>query len=207
VVTNADGRQAGLTYYDRNGNPHATHWLRTYQGCDHPDPDHSYVGGRIEYDGGKCDGWLRAGSNDPFAIGYYKQSDLAFLGQAAPAWTTFSRYFAAIMAETYPNRIYQHAAQTDRLSNTTTVSTLPTIWDLLLTAGVSARYYSSDVPILALWGAKYIPISSPVTQFYADALAGTLPAVSFVDPRFLGERRARPTTTIPTPTFAVAKRS
>lgn len=46
----------------------------------------------------KCDGWLRAGSNDAYSIGYYQQNDLAFMGQAAPQWTAFSRYFAAIMS-------------------------------------------------------------------------------------------------------------
>jgi phospholipase C len=160
--------------------------LLDFQGCLHPDPDHSYAGGRIEYDGGKCDGWLRAGANDVFAIGYYKKTDLAFLGTATSAWTTFSRYFAAMLAETFPNRFYQHSAQTDRLENTLMPSTLPTIWDLLAAQGVSAAYFS-DVPFLALWGDKYIPISRPIAQFYIDALAGTLPAVSFVDPRFLGE--------------------
>src|SRR5436189_5910800 len=123
----ADGRQAGLRYLDRAGAPHATYPLAPdYQGCGHPDPDHSYTGGRAEYDGGACDGWLRAGSNDEFAIGYYTQNDLAFLGSAAPAWTTCDRYFAAIMSETYPNRIYQHAAQTDRLdASIFPLSTLP----------------------------------------------------------------------------------
>src|SRR3954453_20209998 len=92
----ADGRQAGLTYTDAAGVPHATHHLAPdYQGCGHPDPDHSYEGGRVEYDGGRCDGWLRAGSNDDYAIGYYRQSDLDFLGRAAPQWTTCSRYFAS----------------------------------------------------------------------------------------------------------------
>jgi phospholipase C len=187
-VPGADGRQAGLTYTDAAGVPHATHHLAPdYQGCGHPDPDHSYTGGRVEYDNGACDGWLRAGSNDEYAIGYYTQDDLAFLGRAVPQWTTFSRYFAAIMAETYPNRIYQHAAQTDRITNTTTISTLPTIWDRLAAAGRSGRYYFSDVPFLALWGAKYIPISRPIAAFFLDCALGTLPNVSFVDPRFIDE--------------------
>ena len=61
----ADGRQAGLTYVDRAGIPHDTHSLAPdYQGCAHPDPDHSYTGGRVAYDNGACDGWLRAGYND-----------------------------------------------------------------------------------------------------------------------------------------------
>jgi phospholipase C len=187
-VPGADGLQAGLTYTDAAGVPHSTHHLAPdYQGCGHPDPDHSYTGGRVEYNNGACDGWLRAGSNDEYAIGYYTQADLAFLGPAVPQWTTFSRYFAAIMAETYPNRIYQHAAQTDRITNTTTISTLPTIWDRLAAAGRSGRYYFSDVPFLALWGAKYLPISRPIAAFYLACATGTLPNVSFVDPRFIDE--------------------
>ena len=46
-------------------------------------------------------------------------------------WTVCDRYFSAIMAGTFANRIYQHAAQTDRLANTFELSTLPTIWDRL----------------------------------------------------------------------------
>jgi len=67
----AEGHQAGLTYLDRAGAPHSTFPLAPdYQGCGHPDPDHSYAGGRTESDQGRCDGWLRAGSNDDYAIGY-----------------------------------------------------------------------------------------------------------------------------------------
>src|SRR4051794_705647 len=184
----ADGRQAGLTYVDAAGAPHPTHALAPdFQGCAHPDPDHSYAGGRAEFNGGACDGWLRAGTNDDYAIGYYRQSDLAFLGRAVPDWTTFSRYFAPIMAETYPNRIYQHAGQTDRIVNTTQISRLPTIWDRLAEKGRTRRYYFSDVPFLALWGTKYLRITRPIAGFYADAAAGRLPNVAFVDPRFVDE--------------------
>src|SRR5712691_11672281 len=55
----ADGKQAGLAYTDGNGVSHATHALAPdYQGCGHPDPDHSYEGGRVQYDNGACDGFL-----------------------------------------------------------------------------------------------------------------------------------------------------
>ena len=184
----ANGVQSGLTFTDTAGNTYPTYALADYQGCGHADPNHSYAGGRVQYDNGKCDGFLRTGpAGDTFPVGYYTQTDLAFLGQAAPGWTTCSSYFAAIMAETFPNRIYQHAAQTDRLSNTTTISTLPTIWDRLAEHSISRRYYFSDVPLLALWGSKYLSISAPIAQFFADCAAGTLPHVSFVEPRFLGE--------------------
>src|SRR5713226_9216951 len=60
----ADGRQAGLRYADKTGTLHPTHHLAPdFQGCGFADPDHSFEGGRIEYDSGRCDGWLRAGNN------------------------------------------------------------------------------------------------------------------------------------------------
>ena len=184
----ADGRQRGLRYVDSAGVSHRTSRLAPdFQGCGHADPDHSYEGGRVEYNDGACDGWLRAGNNDEYAIGFYTKQDLPFFAQAAPRWTVCDHYFSAIMAGTFANRVYQHAGQTDRLENTFELSTLPTIWDRLADAGIDGRYYFSDVPFLALWGAKYVPIGRPFEAFLADAAGGTLPAVSFVEPRFLGE--------------------
>jgi phospholipase C len=180
----ANGRQAGLHYLDSEGHSYPTSQLTTYVGCAHPDPDHSYAGGRSEYDNGKMDGWLRTTTNDVFSIGYYVEDQLPFFSALARNFTTCDKYFASILSSTFPNRIFQHAAQTDRLSNTLDISTLPTIWDNLAAAGVSATYYCSNVPFLALWGTKYIDISAPFAQFLLDAAAGTLPAVSFVDPKY-----------------------
>src|SRR6185312_5601739 len=97
-VPGADGKQAGLTFPDPNGVLVPTHALAPdYQGCGHPDPDHSYSGGRIQYDGGACDGWLKDTNNDPFAIGYYGSADLRFFSRAVRRWQVFDRYFAALM--------------------------------------------------------------------------------------------------------------
>jgi phospholipase C len=186
----ADGKQAGLTYIDNNGARLATHHLAAFTGCGHPDPDHSYQGGRVQYSGGTCDGFLRSGRNDEFAIGYYSATDLDFFGRAARDWTTCDRYFAALMGPTFPNRLFQHAAQTDRISNTRELTTVPTIWDRLAERGLTTRYYFSDVPVTALWGPKYRNITRPFAQFLRDTKTGTLPAVSFLDPRFLGDGAA-----------------
>jgi phospholipase C len=188
-LPNAQARQSGLVYRDRNGVEFpTTPFAPDFQGCGHPDPDHSYEGGRIEFNNGRCDGWLRAGANDTYAISYYTQPDLPFLGAAARAWTTCDHYFTSIMAGTFPNRVYMHSAQTDRLDNSLLpISTLPTIWDRLADHNLTARYYFSDFPFLALWGTKYLNISRPSAQFFADCGAGTLPQVSFVEPRFFGE--------------------
>ena len=84
----ADGRQAGLSYTDAAGCLHPTHPLAPdFQGCGHPDPDHSFAGGRVEYNNGACDGWLRAGANDAYAIGYYEANDLSFFRGSAVDWT------------------------------------------------------------------------------------------------------------------------
>jgi phospholipase C len=181
-LPNANGRQAGLTYLDSSGHAHATARLNYYVGCTHPDPDHTYVGGRSEYNNGEMNGWLRTTTNDSFCIGYYEEQDLPLFAQLARNFTTLDNYFPSILSSTFPNRVFQHAAQTDRLSNTLDLSTLPTIWDRLQAARVSCRYYYSNVPFLALWGLKYLGISSLYERFKLDAARGTLPAVSFVDP-------------------------
>jgi phospholipase C len=186
----ADGMQDGLSFFDKDGVAHPTHPLAPeFRGCEHPDPDHSYEAGRSAYNDGACDGWLVTGNNDPFAIGYYAQADLGFHGKAAPEWTTFDRYFPGILGPTFPNRIYQHAGQTDRIKNTFNVCQLPTIWDRLAEAGLTGRYYYHDLPFLALWGKKYRSISKRFPSFLKDCITGNLPNVSFVDPRFLGQER------------------
>jgi phospholipase C len=47
-LPNADGKQAGLTYVDKNGESQAAHPLAPdWTGCGFEDPDHSYTGSRI----------------------------------------------------------------------------------------------------------------------------------------------------------------
>jgi phospholipase C len=183
-MPNANGRQAGLSYPDHNGEMQSTQRLKTYTGCPHPDPDHSYGGGRSECNDGKMNGWLRTSSNDSFSIGYYEEADLPLFGALARNFTTLNNYFASILSCTHPNRIFQHAAQTDRLNNGNQLCKLPTIWDRMLDAGVSCRYYYHNAPFLALWGSKYIHISRFFSQFAQDVAKGELPAVTFIDPLF-----------------------
>jgi phospholipase C len=185
----ADGKQAGLSYRDRNGAAHSTHRLAPdFQGCGHPDPEHTYAGLRVSYDGGRCDGFLRAGQNDVYAIGYYTRRDLPFLGAAAPAWTVCDRYFGSIMAPTLPNRMYLHAGRTDRTNDLPLPSFLPTIWDLLAEHGVPGRFYRSTISYLGLWGLKYLDITRSFADFLHDCRTGDLPAVAYVDPDYAPSR-------------------
>ncbi len=183
-LPNADGRQGGLWYPDAGGAFHPTHLLTPdYTGCGHVDPDHSYLGARIQYNGGAMDGFLREGQ-DTYPAGYYGEAARPFFNALARHYTTLDRSFCSMLGPTFPNRFFLHAAQTDRLSDTVAIATMPTIWDRLAQAGVSHTYYYSNLPFIAFWGLKYFPIAQPFTRFFADAAAGTLPAVSFVDPKF-----------------------
>src|SRR4051794_1814758 len=192
----ADGRQAGLTYTDDQGHPHQTLRLAPdFQGCAHPDPDHSWDGGREQVNGGRMDGFLRSGDNDEFAIGYYAERDLPFLGHLARAFTTYDRFFCSILASTYPNREYMHAAESYGKKD----NSLPpgaaqgkgfpdtTIWAACARRGVSARYFYNDLPVSALWGAPGLSRSGRIEEYYQRAANGTLPHVSFVDPSFVNE--------------------
>jgi phospholipase C len=184
-LPNAEGKQAGLSFNDKNDAAHPTHSLSgDFTGCPHADPDHSYNGSRVAYDGGKMDGFLRAGSNDVYSIGYYEEKDIPFYAALARNYTACDHYFASILGPTFPNRMFLYAAQTDRTTDSIAISSLPTILDRLAAARVTHNYYYSNIPYLALWAFKYVGISKLHEDFLEQAKKGTLPAVSFVDPRF-----------------------
>jgi phospholipase C len=193
----SNGVQDGLIYADTSGTRYETFPLtdvvQDFQGCGDADPDHGWDGGLEQLNHGLNDGFLRtAPVGDQLSIGYYREADVGFRGELARSFTVLDSYFCSILAETYPNRFYQHTGRTDRVRNTGITQVADpagytTIWDRLAAAGVEGRYYSVDLPFLGLWGTKYVPITHTKDRFVADALSGTLPAVSFVDPAFLGE--------------------
>jgi phospholipase C len=192
----ADGKNSGLSYPDAEGNQVATHRLTAdFQGCDFRDPNHSWDGGRFQYNHGRMDGFVKGNAagtgSDAYAAGYYLKRDLPFIPYAAGAFTLYDRWFCSIMDSTYPNRHYQWGAQ----DGGTKGNQLPsgagyaweTIFDRALARGLSARYYYSDLPFAALYGSRGVPWSHPVSEFYSDAAAGNLPNIAFVDPSFVGE--------------------
>lgn len=173
VAAGGRRRQEGLTFTDSNGQPQATRVLAPdWQGCDHPDPDHSWDGGRAQVNGGRMDGFLRSGSNDVFSISYYREEDLGFIPAAARAFTTYDRFFCSILASTYPNREYMHAAQSYGLVDNkvspqagyTTGFPDNTIFAALAAKGVDARYYYADIPVSSLWGTAGLARSARVDE-------------------------------------------
>lgn len=185
------------TYAGPDGDVATQHMLELlaggnpWRGCDHPDPGHGWDHGRAQRDGG----FLAEGSrNDAFALGYYLGDDLPFTAQLARRFTVCDHSHASLLGPTYPNREYLHSGQ----SGGNTSNHLPleeggfaweTIWDRLEAAGVAHGYYYTDLPTTLLWGTRMTPWASLVDDYFQRCSDGTLPAVSFVDPGFLGGSR------------------
>ncbi len=188
----ADGRQKGLVYTDSGGQTLSTQRLTgDFQGCAHPDPDHSWRGGRTQINGGRMDGFLRSGDNDVYSISYYTEEDLPFIPSVAKAFTTYDRFFCSLLGPTYPNREYMHSAQSYGMKGNAFPAApgFPdtTIFASLAAKGISNHYFYTDIPVSALWGTPGLDRSSQVQEYYERCAAGTLPSVSFVDPSFAGE--------------------
>ena len=135
----ADGRH-DLEYVSADGNVYPNYPLAPdFQGCGYSDPDHSWEGWLVQHNFGKMDGFLQrptAPADNPgvtlaaantFPVGYYTNRhpdgtpqavpDLPVIGALAEHYTVLDRYFCSFAGETFPNRFYQHAAQTDRDHN------------------------------------------------------------------------------------------
>ncbi|MDX6585775.1 MAG: phospholipase [Solirubrobacterales bacterium] len=196
----ADAKNEGLTYPDATGTQLPTYRLTPdFQGCEHPDPDHGWSGGRWQWNNGQNDRFVtgnEAGTgSDEFAIGYYLEEDVPFLPHAAEAYTLYDRWFCSIMAGTYPNRHYQWGAQNGGQKSNLFPFESPdpadfagfrweTIADRAIANGVTFTYYNSDLPFAALYGARGAGWTKPVADFYVDAALGNLPQIAFVDPPF-----------------------
>lgn len=143
-----------------------------------------------QIDGGRMDGF--AGTSNT-AMGYWDESDLPFYYSLAKTFCLGNRSFASAPAQTYPNRrfLYSGTAQgtiaTDSSGFSLPAPAAGTLMDLLTKYGVSWRNYFTDLPapVIIPQTLENHPLNfSPITQFFTDALLGTLPQVSFVDPEF-----------------------
>jgi phospholipase C len=157
----------------------------------HAEPGQNWVASHTSYNNGKNDGFVRA--SGPVAMGYWDRADLPFYYGLASTFPLCDRYFCSVLAQTYPNRRFLIAGTASGVV-TTQFSEIGkfapangTILDRLHAHDISWRDYFSDVPAVGviLKNATTYPKNlASIDQFYKDAKAGTLPAVSFVDPNF-----------------------
>ncbi len=178
-----DGTMVDTAHHSLRAGP-----IDDFRGCGHPDPGHGWTQGRAERDGG----FLDAGSgNDPFALSYFDGRDLPVYNKLAKRFTIADRWHASLLGPTYPNRLYLLSGQSggykyNYLPFAEDGYKWPAIFDRLQTHNVTVRDYASDFGPFLLFGSRSIPYMQTYSAFQADAAAGTLPNVSFVDPSFFG---------------------
>jgi phospholipase C len=135
----------------------------------------------------------------PDCMSYWTSAELPFTHSMAQAFTIANFWFCSVPAQTYPNRrfLYAGTAFGDISTDTSTIfvpSNVPpiaapppngTIFDRLSQYGIPWRNYFYDLPnpgIIPTTVEKYPDHFVPLAAFFADCAAGSLPAVSFVDP-------------------------
>ena len=131
-------------------------------------------------------------------MGYYDQGNLPFYYDLAETFAINDHYFCSVLGPTFPNRSYLLAATSFGHLTTAEIVDQPspgvfipykpitgTIFDLLDANHVTWRDYFSDFPESIIF--RSIPSLfvhgqiAPLSKFFTDVAAGTLPPVSYVE--------------------------
>jgi phospholipase C len=142
------------------------------------------------------------------ALWWYDERDIPFHYDLYSTFAMADHYHSALLGPTYPNRMYLYSGTSFGLTSNSfpditadpTAETPVIIFDELAVRGVSFNWYEDQQPghsqaapspdiVLNIQAMKRYgrnPVL-PFTQFLADATAGTLPSVSFIDGDNLNE--------------------
>jgi phospholipase C len=152
----------------------------------------SWAASHQQIDGGAMDGFVRSSKGAREPMGYYTPAVLPFAYSLAAEFTIGDRWFCSLPGPTYPNRRFLLAG-TAFGGTVTSLDTLldpppphGTIFDLLSAHNVNWCNYFTDMPMTAVIPSivlKHTEHYATLDKFFHDCQAGTLPAVSFVDPR------------------------
>jgi len=134
-------------------------------------------------------------ATDDDTMGYYDDTDLPYYYGLAEQFAINDRYFCPVLGPTFPNRSYEMAATS--FGHLTTNEIFPptggykpitgSIFDLLNRNKVSWTNYFVDDPTSFIFDQDPTHIA-PISVLMAQAAAGTLPSVSFVDPSFFPDQ-------------------
>jgi phospholipase C len=151
----------------------------------------SWKASHAQINGGQMDGFVGSvGAVQP--MGYYTPQTVPFAYSLAAAFTVGTRWFCSLPGPTYPNRRFLLAGTAWGCTTTTPATLLDsppphgTIYDSLSAHKINWCNYFSDLPMSTVIPSivlKHAEHLAPIDKFFHDCRAGTLPAVSFVDPR------------------------
>jgi phospholipase C len=206
TCANSNLDQDGSTVFAFHGSsrcvlPDLDHsWLYTHMELNFLDPNHGNAG--------RNDGFVRVNDlteqtdngespTDDQTISFYDGTDIPFYYGLAQSFAISDRYFASVLGPTFPNRSYLMAATS--FGHLTTSDTFPpaptgykpitgTIFDLFDANGVTWGDYFQDAPqggsFREFTATGIDPHFLPLPAFFAQAAAGALPQVAFIDPNF-----------------------
>ena len=180
--------------------------------CD-PDPPHGWDPAHRQFNGGANDGFVKeqeaehgAGSVEPMK--YLTREHVPATWALADAYTSCERWFCSVMGPTLPNRAYWHTGTSFGINFNNGILEkfssvpVPTIYNRLDEAGVDWAYYYGTLAVVSLLAnpgpyqldlgpndgtgrvRRFGDAKQGVGQFFADAAAGKLPPVVYIDPAF-----------------------
>jgi phospholipase C len=152
-----------------------------------------------EVDGGAMDGFTAQNAmSDPArdptgarAMGYFDETDLPYYYALARTFAISDRHFSSVQANSWTNRAFYMAGTSyGIISNVlppqkdAAGAVLPNLFTRMNDAKVTWKMYAQDFPTIGILDETYVKNIANVEayqQFFDDAAAGTLPAVSFVE--------------------------
>lgn len=151
------------------------------------DPPHGWDASHAQWNNGANDGFvtthLASGATDPQPVmGYHTREQLPVLYALADNYVLCDQWYASVLGPTWPNRFYLHLATSGGQTENEAVMDLPSVWDRLDDQGISNTYYHSTLAFSITFGK--LDGLKHVNEFFEDAEAGNLPAVSYIDPAF-----------------------
>ncbi len=149
-----------------------------------------------DVNGGKMNNFLKTMGSVPStidphgtrAIGHYDWTDLPFYYDLAFKFATSDRWFSPLLAPTIPNRMYLFAATSAGVIRPVSPPSggfpEPTIFDRLMAANVSWRYYYQDSSVMLTYFSTWYKGGSghvySISNYFTD-VNGNLPSVIFIE--------------------------
>ncbi|GAA2015457.1 alkaline phosphatase family protein [Microbacterium ulmi] len=136
-------------------------------------------------------------------MGGFSPEQLPVLSTLAREFAVFDAWFCAVPSQTYCNRSFFHASTSHGFVTNLggrgyrkwlDAPAAPTLFDRLEEAGLSWKVYFDERQLVSLTGVLHAPALEKywrtdhfvhMSDFYADARNGALPAYAFIEPRMI----------------------
>jgi phospholipase C len=164
------------------------------------DVQHGWNAVHAQYNTGRMDGFVT--TNNPSgdrALTYFDETDIPFYYSLATTFAIGDRYFCSLLGPTGPNRMFLMAGTSFGLAHNTLVSQdtranpASHLFSRLDDAGVSWKDYAGGPRMLGFFPYYGIVRGETRAHFgtiddlHRDLAAGTLPAVTIVEPNYVGD--------------------